>query len=408
MSDPLVEQLTRELGRRASDMTADPALASLVLGRARIVRRRRSVAVTAAAAVAVAAVILAVAGPGEIRGIGPTPPAVRTPAPVAPKVVAPQAGPIRIPYVINGRASAAGLLDPAGSPARAAVHLDGHTVQLPAHWNVLSASRAGDGVLVRVALAPYPTAETKAVVAYVSPAGEITQLPDLSGGAFPVNADGSLVLGRAMTLTTAATTSINFVQLPSATVTHAPGLPAGYSLVGPVGPGSVLVDEDAVRLYQVWTAATGAVSTVPAISAGITGDWLVVAADRTGQVLLAGTQGLRDIRIDPPVGSWTSTVTAATILQAGPRFSPDGTRIALVSGGRLLVLSTTDGSVLARSAPFPTSADISSIGWEDGATVLAQTDAALTTHSQVFRCSASGGQCLNVTAPSGQLILAAQ
>jgi hypothetical protein len=400
MSDPLVQQLTRELGLRASDMKADPALASLVLGRARIVRRRRSVAVTALAAVAVAAVIFAVAGRGDLRSIGQTPPAEHTSAPTAPKVVAPQGGPITIPYAINGGASTA------GSPARAVVYLDGHTVYLPAKWYVAGISRAGDGAIVLAALEAQPVAASKPVVAYVGPAGEVTQLPALSGGHFPVNVDGSLVVGRAMTLTNAATTSMNFVQLPSGTVEHAPGLPAGYSLVGPVGPRSVLVDENAVGVYQVWTAATGAVSTVPAISAGVTGDWLVQATDLRGQVLLVGAKGLRNIRIHPPVRTWTSTVTTAATIQAGPGFSPDGTRIALVSGGRLLVLSATDGSVLARSAPFPASVQISRVVWENDASVLAQTDPVQTAHNQVFRCSASGGQCFHLTVPSGLLFLA--
>jgi hypothetical protein len=404
MSDPLTDLLTRELAERAEDVTPSPALASLVLRRAHVVRRRRSIAVSAIAAVAAAAVVLAVSDPGHILGTRPTPPAVHTPAPIAPKIVAPQAGPIRVPYVINGTTGVS------GSGGRASVHLDGRTIQLPKGWNVLAATRAGDGALVHAILGPVPGPQVQSVVAYVSPTGTVTPEPALAGGAFPAVAGGALMVGRAQTLSTTAPSAINYVQLASGAVTHAADLPADFSIIGPVGARSLLVRQSSIGLYQLWNASTGALTNPEAIKTGITAatgdDWSVVGTDLSGRMMALGEGAMRVISVNPTGTSWTSPVINNKNVNAAPRFSPDGSRIALVAGGRLIILSATDGSVLSRSAPFSVSTQISSLTWEDDADILAQTDSSVATHSHVFRCSASGAECLALPTPSGHLLLA--
>jgi hypothetical protein len=370
------------------------------------VRRRRSCAVGAVVLIALAVAVAAIVDPAALHRHRATPPAASS-TPIATATAALPStsagptssgsarGPIRLPYVTQ---SGAGTK----ASKAAVVHLDGRQVRLPASWQIASVSVAGPGALVYAVLSLRGTGPS--LVAYVGPAGAVRTLPPLAAGALPLTADGSLVVGRATD-----SGPLVVVHLPSgAVVDRGPPLPSGYSIGGALGPRSILVEQDSTGAASIVDIPTGARTPVPQI----TQEWPVDAVSPQGQILLASDDGLRAIASPGSGGAtWhteaTDPTTFAPAIDAGPEYSPDGSRIAVVTAGQLVIRSAADGSVLARSATLPQADQLGSLVWEDSGTVLLRFAAPTSGVTRsLSRCGATFAQCSPLAAPAGHLLIA--
>lgn len=391
MTDQLELRLTRELGVRAADMPSDPALAGRVLARAGVVRRRRTVGATVTATVAVAAVVLVTTGTAGRLVNGPQPPPATRTSQTTSSVV-PQSVPPTVGYAVNGGSDAQHLT------RRTVVHVGTRSVTLPTGWLVARALPSGEGLLLKI--------ETKGDdrSAYVGPDGVVTQLGTLALSPALMDRTGTVVLDS---LAIEVDGRLTFTSVPSGRVIRTVGgIPRGALVpIGAVGPTSVLLDDNGVA--SVWSAPAGATSASRVGPlAGWSALWHVTDTDLSG--LVVGTDGeqMRLVHTDGSPG-WTSPAAAGATVQLGPVFAPDGSRVAAVVGGRLVLRPTaTSGSVLT-SAPLGLTGTYTGLSWEGPDDVLVETGGQ---HgfgrSQLLRCSASSLRCVPVDLASGYVVIA--
>ena len=406
MTDPLVQQLTRELGRRAADMGGDTTLAPRVLEQAHAVRRRRALVGSLAAAVAVAAVIVVATGPGLRGANGPKPPPATRTASLDHTTV-PSSGAIQIGYAVNG------LLRSDGTRARTLVVLPaagasgGSSVQLPAHWVVQRLGRSGSGLVVFGIVVTQADASSESgepLAAYIGPTGRVTRLQELDPGAFPVNDDGSLwaAAARLAPVDTVQDSrlGLDFVRPDQDTVVDKDAaLPVDH-VVGAVGPRSILV-EDAQHTRRVWTF--GAADQPGPALPGTTALWTVEDTDLRGDVLMRAPGAVHLLHADGAAG-WEWRGPSARLGFAAS-LSPDGTKVALGANPGLVVLAAKDGSVITDGSGTDLGSHVGAVAWEghDNVLVVQADDSAPAT---VVRCSVSSGRCVPVAVPAGALVLA--
>jgi hypothetical protein len=392
MTDQLVQQLTRELGLRATDMTSDPALAARVVQRAGVVRRRRTFGVSVVAAVAVAAVVFVTTGPALRQGSGPTPPpATRTT--VDRSRPAPPAGPPTIGYVVNGGPSQDHLT------TRTVVHLGGRSIALPKGWWVQRVNPSGAGLLLDAAL---PDGGLRSV--YVQPDGSVQERPALAPGPMAMDRDGSVMLD---TLEVQLNGRLKLVDVATGNVT---GIFPGPALkdvipIGTIGPRSVVVGGSANTAF-VWTApATG---NGPVTSTPLPGPKVVsrvTDTDVNGTAIYSSPDGMTLVHANGAAG-WTYVSMTPDRIQYGPEFSADGSLVAAVTDNRLLFVSSSTGARGVETDLLPAATSYAGLYWEDARTVLVDLRANSEQPQTVslVRCSTISLKCTPLT-PKGYLVL---
>ena len=178
MTDLMTRALIRELGLRATDMTAQPDLAARVINRGRIVRRRRTIITTTTVATGVAAVAVAFAI------AAPAHPATSSPAhdnQSSSQHVTPTPTPARAPLIQLAQIQAPTKLASLNAMAYATtdnqIHLAGRSYRLPRGWSVASISTTAGGLVLHAELVTGTGKATRAtgkdVLAYVSRTGSV-------------------------------------------------------------------------------------------------------------------------------------------------------------------------------------------------------------------------------------------
>lgn len=393
MTDQLVQQLTRELGLRATDMSGDPTLAPRVLQRAGVVRRRRTVGLSLTAAVAVAAVAFATTGPALRLGSGPTPPPATRSGTTDRSIPAPTDAAPTIGYVVNGGPAQTKLT------TRTVVHLGGASIPLPRGWWVQRMIASGPGLLLDAVL---PDGGQHSV--YVGPDGSITPLPSVAPGPMAMNREGTVLLD---TLAVQISGQLKTVAVPSGrTVGAVEGPAAGSSgPLGVVGPRSVVLFDSTQKL-TVWTmpASGNGPATSVALPVSPAGG-RVTDTDLSGSMVEETPGG---IVLLGPDGKprWTYAPASPERLQYMPHFSADGSRVAAVFDHRLLLLPVGSGRPVVQSDPLPAAVAFGDLFWEDHDTVLVDLRTSDSHPDQVslVRCSAVSLKCTVVTT-KGYLVL---
>jgi hypothetical protein len=390
MTEQLVQQLTRELGLRATDMTSDPTLAARVVQQAGVVRRRRTVGVSVVAAVAVAAVVYVTTGPVLRLGNGPTPPpATRT---VDRSLPAPSAGAPTIGYVVNGGPSQDHVT------TRTVVHLGGRSIPLPKGWWVQRVNPSGAGLLLDVTL---PEGDSSF---YVGPDGSIQRLPGLAVGPMAMNRDGSVMLD---TLDVQLYGRLRLVQVPSGAVTGVFPMPGATDTIpiGAIGPRSVVVSGTDNKLF-VWTApASGAGWVSSAPLRGPKAVSRVTDTDVGGAAIYTSPLGMTLVHANGSAG-WTYASMPPDRIQYGPEFSADGSLVAAITDDRLLFVSSSTGARGVETDPLPAAASYGGLYWEDTKTVLVdlRADGEKPWQVSLVRCSTVSLKCTQLTT-KGSLVL---
>ena len=407
MTDLMTRALIRELGLRATDMTAQPDLAARVINRGRIVRRRRTIITTTTVATGVAAVAVAFAI------AAPAHPATSSPAhdnQSSSQHVTPTPTPARAPLIQLAQIQAPTKLASLNAMAYATtdnqIHLAGRSYRLPRGWSVASIRTTAGGLVLHAELLTGTGKATRAtgkdVLAYVSRTGSVRVL----AGAhvpFVINPAGTLLVADSAPVggATGANEARLGFSLPSGARVFSTPLPASSVLAGFINNTTVLL-EDENGSPVVWPVAGH--TTHPDRTPGTQ----MAISTRLDRLYDTGDPDTLSLIAPDGTRRWQNTNFSGNVMG----FAPSGASVALLTPGKgikqLTILNSSNGAV--RQA-FPLSQfhlgvqDVVDAVWASDREVFVQWGGFQGANAHFARCTLGTAACVDLSVIRTQVLL---